>query len=179
MPPYELARTAPAFLEMAHRFVCATVASVDRLGRPRSRILHSGPGMASALRLDWHAAYPVEAPIRSVERSAGAGRLRPGCRARLADTNLAGVHRRASSAVAPCVFPGRVLPGQGGEVLVWQSDDHSWGQRTWTTVLPLPRARIGHRRVSVEDCATPMSGMCRRLRRLMRMGNTTCPDEGD
>jgi hypothetical protein len=31
---------APAFLEMAHRIVWCTVATVDHQGRPRSRILH-------------------------------------------------------------------------------------------------------------------------------------------
>lgn len=35
-----LAETAPAFVEMAHRIVWATVATVDSHGRPRSRILH-------------------------------------------------------------------------------------------------------------------------------------------
>jgi hypothetical protein len=35
-----LAETAPAFIEMAHRVVWATVASVDRRGRPRSRVMH-------------------------------------------------------------------------------------------------------------------------------------------
>ena len=32
--------TAPAFVEMAHRIVWASVATVDTQGRPRSRILH-------------------------------------------------------------------------------------------------------------------------------------------
>ena len=32
--------TAPAFVEMAHRIVWATVATVDPDGRPRTRILH-------------------------------------------------------------------------------------------------------------------------------------------
>lgn len=36
----DLARVAPAFVEMAHRIVWATVATTDRQGRPRSRILH-------------------------------------------------------------------------------------------------------------------------------------------
>jgi hypothetical protein len=36
----ELAATAPAFVEMAHRIVWCTVATVDEQGRPRSRILH-------------------------------------------------------------------------------------------------------------------------------------------
>jgi hypothetical protein len=35
-----LQATAPAFVEMAHRIVWATVATVDDQGRPRSRILH-------------------------------------------------------------------------------------------------------------------------------------------
>jgi hypothetical protein len=36
----DLAAVAPAFVEMAHRIVWASVATVDREGRPRSRILH-------------------------------------------------------------------------------------------------------------------------------------------
>ena len=36
----DLAVTAPAFVEMAHRIVWCSAASVDRKGRPRSRILH-------------------------------------------------------------------------------------------------------------------------------------------
>src|SRR5882762_9302820 len=35
-----LDRIAPAFIEMAHSIVWASVATVDRDGRPRSRILH-------------------------------------------------------------------------------------------------------------------------------------------
>jgi hypothetical protein len=36
----ELAQVAPAFLEMAHRIVWCSAATVDGAGRPRSRILH-------------------------------------------------------------------------------------------------------------------------------------------
>lgn len=36
----ELNAVAPAFVEMAHRIVWASVATVDGQGRPRSRILH-------------------------------------------------------------------------------------------------------------------------------------------
>jgi hypothetical protein len=36
----ELSKVAPAFIEMAHRIVWATAATVDAKGRPRSRILH-------------------------------------------------------------------------------------------------------------------------------------------
>ncbi len=35
-----LKETAPSFVEMAHRIVWASTASVDKQGRPRSRILH-------------------------------------------------------------------------------------------------------------------------------------------
>ncbi len=35
-----LAETAPPFVEMAHRIVWCTVATVDDHGRPRSRVLH-------------------------------------------------------------------------------------------------------------------------------------------
>jgi Pyridoxamine 5'-phosphate oxidase len=36
----ELTEVAPAFVEMAHRIVWCSVATVDAKGRPRSRILH-------------------------------------------------------------------------------------------------------------------------------------------
>ena len=36
----ELEVVAPAFVEMAHRIVWCSVATVDRLNRPRVRILH-------------------------------------------------------------------------------------------------------------------------------------------
>jgi hypothetical protein len=36
----KLSETAPAFVEMAHRIVWCSAASVDTTGRPRSRILH-------------------------------------------------------------------------------------------------------------------------------------------
>lgn len=37
---HELTQVAPAFIDMAHRIVWATVATVDKHGRPRSRVLH-------------------------------------------------------------------------------------------------------------------------------------------
>jgi hypothetical protein len=36
----ELTQVAPAFVEMAHRIVWASAATVDAQGRPRSRVLH-------------------------------------------------------------------------------------------------------------------------------------------
>jgi hypothetical protein len=47
----ELSAIAPAFVDMAHRTVCATVATVDTQGRPRSRIVHPywvAPGAVEA-----------------------------------------------------------------------------------------------------------------------------------
>jgi len=38
--PQDLTVVAPAFVEMAHRIVWCTVATVDRDGRPRTRVLH-------------------------------------------------------------------------------------------------------------------------------------------
>lgn len=37
---HALAEVAPAFVEMAHRIVWASVATVDSAGRPRTRVLH-------------------------------------------------------------------------------------------------------------------------------------------
>jgi hypothetical protein len=37
---HDLQTVAPAFVEMAHRIVWCSVATVDRAGRPRSRVLH-------------------------------------------------------------------------------------------------------------------------------------------
>jgi hypothetical protein len=36
----ELSKIAPVFVEMAHRIVWCSASSVDRQGRPRSRVLH-------------------------------------------------------------------------------------------------------------------------------------------
>jgi hypothetical protein len=36
----QLSEAAPSFVEMAHRIVWCSVATVDRAGRPRTRILH-------------------------------------------------------------------------------------------------------------------------------------------
>lgn len=36
----DLLRTGPAFIAMAHQIVWCSVATVDRAGRPRSRVLH-------------------------------------------------------------------------------------------------------------------------------------------
>jgi hypothetical protein len=55
----ELAEVAPAFVEMAHRIVWATVATVDRLGRARTRILHPIWEWDGAALVGWIATDPT------------------------------------------------------------------------------------------------------------------------
>jgi hypothetical protein len=55
----DLARTAPAFVDMAHRIVWATVATVDRRGRPRSRILHPYWEWDGSSLVGWIATSPT------------------------------------------------------------------------------------------------------------------------
>ena len=65
----DLASVAPAFIEMAHRIVWCSVATIDPAGRPRSRVLHpfwqfdgehvtgwiaTGPQSPKAAHLDAH-----------------------------------------------------------------------------------------------------------------------------
>ncbi len=58
----ELTRVAPAFVEMAHRIVWCTAATVDRHGRPRSRILHPIWRWDGSTLAGWIATSPT--PLR-------------------------------------------------------------------------------------------------------------------
>ena len=58
----ELAVAAPSFVEMAHRIVWSTVATVDADGRPRSRILHPLWEWDGASLVGWIATGPT--PIK-------------------------------------------------------------------------------------------------------------------
>jgi hypothetical protein len=55
-----LKETAPAFVEMAHRIVWCSVASVDGQGRPRSRILHPIWQWDGEQLVGWIATGPTE-----------------------------------------------------------------------------------------------------------------------
>ncbi len=55
----ELADVAPAFVEMAHQIVWCSVATVDRNGRPRSRILHPIWQWDGAQLIGWIATRPT------------------------------------------------------------------------------------------------------------------------
>ena len=54
----DLATVAPMFIEMAHRIVWCTVATVDRTGRPRTRILHPVWEWDGAALTGWIATSP-------------------------------------------------------------------------------------------------------------------------
>jgi len=57
MQPLE--QVAPAFRDMAHRIVWASVATVDRDGRPRSRILHPFWAWDGTDLIGWIATVPT------------------------------------------------------------------------------------------------------------------------
>ena len=71
----EISSIAPAFVNMAHRIVWATVATVDPQGRPRARILHPHWRWDGTALTGWIATSPT--PIkgrrrgRRLTRSAG------------------------------------------------------------------------------------------------------------
>ncbi len=65
----ELAEVAPAFVEMAHRIVWASVATVDRKDRPRSRVLHPLWDWDGASLGGWIATGPSPVKVHHLERS--------------------------------------------------------------------------------------------------------------
>jgi hypothetical protein len=65
----DLAAVAPAFVEVAHRVVWATVATVDRQGRPRTRILHPCWIWDGAALVGWIATSPTPLKRAHLERT--------------------------------------------------------------------------------------------------------------
>jgi hypothetical protein len=63
-----LAETAPAFIEMAHRIVWCSAATVDGQGRPRSRILHPYWEWDGTRLVGWIATGPT--PIKRAHLAA-------------------------------------------------------------------------------------------------------------
>lgn len=55
----ELSEVAPAFVEMAHRIVWCSAATVDSRGRPRSRVLHPFWQWDGASLVGWVATRPT------------------------------------------------------------------------------------------------------------------------
>jgi len=64
-----LAEIAPAFVEMAHRIVWATVATVDTNDRPRSRILHPIWEWDGASLIGWIATGPTPVKTAHLDRN--------------------------------------------------------------------------------------------------------------
>jgi general stress protein 26 len=64
-----LAETAPAFVEMAHRIVWATVATVDDQGRPRSRVLHPLWQWDGTSLVGWIATGPTPTKVAHLSHS--------------------------------------------------------------------------------------------------------------
>jgi len=156
-------QVAPAFVEMAHRIVWANAASVDRKGRPRSRVLHPIWEWSGGTLTGWIATAPTPLKRAHLAHSPhlSLGYWTPAqdacvaeCHARwcfdlatrertwalFADTpppvgydpaiipgwQTPGDDAFAVLKLAPWrlrVFPGSVLMGRGGDVLVWQSPD--------------------------------------------------------
>ncbi len=156
----ELAEVAPAFIEMAHRIVWCSAATVDGQGRPRSRILHPIWQWDDRKLIGWVGTSPTPIKRAHLEKhpymsmsywSPSHDNVVADCRAKLIfddDTrtmvwNLF-VHAEPPAGYDPAivpawksptseafavvhlepwrlrVFPGRVLLGQGGQVLNWQ-----------------------------------------------------------
>ncbi|MEZ4518540.1 MAG: pyridoxamine 5'-phosphate oxidase family protein [Chloroflexota bacterium] len=158
----DLGQTAPAFVEMAHQIVWANVATVDRQGRPRSRILHPIWQWDGDQLVGWIATSPTPTKRAHIENSPYASitywtPTHDTCTAECAvewafddETRTmvwdvfangpepVGYDPRIVPAwtsptadafavlrLAPWrlrVFPGSVLMGQGGDVLVWRQE---------------------------------------------------------
>jgi hypothetical protein len=66
----DLATVAPEFVEMAHRIVWATVATVDGAGRPRSRVLHPIWEWDGSSLVGWAGTAPASPKARHLEHTA-------------------------------------------------------------------------------------------------------------
>ena len=62
-----LDEVAPAFVEMAHRIVWCTVATVDRSGRPRTRVLHPIWEWDGTTLTGWIATDPASLKAKHLE----------------------------------------------------------------------------------------------------------------
>src|SRR4051794_33871993 len=55
----DLAEIVPSFIEIAHKIVWASVATVDRSGRPRTRVLHPYWEWDGQMLVGWVATAPT------------------------------------------------------------------------------------------------------------------------
>lgn len=162
LPRAALDRVAPAFVEMAHRIVWCSAATVDPDNRPRSRVLHPIWEWDGSVLRGWIATGPTLTKRSHLAHSAhiSLNYWEPGqdtcvaeCRAQwhFDDETCTNVWNRFRDAPAPVgydpalipvwnaptdptfavlaldpwrlrVFPGSLMMGQGGEMLVWSED---------------------------------------------------------
>ena len=142
----ELTRIAPAFVEMAHRIVWCSAATVDTRGRPRSRVLHPIWQWDGSRLVGWIATGPT--PVKRAHLDASPyislNYWAPSqdtcvaeCRAGWAfdDETRTMVWNLFLNAPEPVeafaalrldpwrlrVLPGSLLMGKGGEVLTWRA----------------------------------------------------------
>lgn len=120
-----LVETAPAFVEMAHRIVWCTAATVDREGRPRSRILHPLWQWDGTTLVGWIATGPT--PIKRAHLAAhpylSCNYWTPThdtcvaeCRASWAsdDTTRTRIWNAFKTAPAPVGYDPAIIPGWDG-----------------------------------------------------------------
>lgn len=120
-----LSETAPAFVEMAHRIVWCSVATVDARGRPRSRILHPIWQWDGSALVGWVATAPTPTKRAHLGTSpyASASYWSPAhdtcvaeCRAEWAfdDATRAMVWNLFLGAPAPVGYDPTIIPGWTG-----------------------------------------------------------------
>jgi hypothetical protein len=121
----ELTEIAPAFVEMAHRIVWSSVATVDRSGRPRSRVLHPIWEWDGSTLQGWIATGPTPVKLAHLEQSpfVSIGYWAPNhdtcvaeCRAEWAfdDATCIEVWERFKDAPAPVGYDPAIIPPWAG-----------------------------------------------------------------
>ena len=121
----DLSAVAPAFVEMAHRIVWCSVATVDTGGRPRTRILHPIWEWDGAALTGWIATGPTPVKRAHLERNPNVScsywttshdTCVADCRVEWAfdDETRTAVWERFTSAPAPVGYDPGMIPGWDG-----------------------------------------------------------------
>jgi hypothetical protein len=119
---HDLAQVAPAFIEMAHRIVWCSAATVDTEGRPRSRVLHPIWEWDGESLTGWVATSPLSPKRADLDRTPflSCNYWTPDhdtcvaeCAAtwHLDDDTRAAVWRRFAEGPAPVGYDPAIIPG--------------------------------------------------------------------